>query len=250
MKELTRRDLLGASILGLALSGEASAQPTPARPMRIVIAGAHPDDPETAAGGTMALLADKGHEVFALYLTRGEPGIRRKTHDQAAAIRTAEAIKACEILKAKPVFAGQIDGSTELNPARYEQFRSILLDLKPDIAMTHWPVDTHRDHRAVSLLTYDAWLMSKKSFALYYFEVETGSQTQLFHPTHYVDITSTESRKREACFAHVSQAGPHFYDEHDAMNRFRGMEHGCKFAEAFVHHNQGPGGMLRMLNSD
>jgi LmbE family N-acetylglucosaminyl deacetylase len=199
-----------------------------------VVAGAHPDDPESAAGGTMALLADQGHDVVALYLTRGEAGIRRKSHEEAAAIRTAEATKACQILNARPVFAGQVDGSTEINPKRYEEYRQVLLDLKPDIVLTHWPVDTHRDHRAASLLTYDAWLASKKSFALYYFEVMTGAQTQVFRPTHYVDITTVEPRKREACFAHVSQDPPHFYDQHAVMNQFRGMEHGCKYAEAFV----------------
>jgi LmbE family N-acetylglucosaminyl deacetylase len=236
MRNLTRRDLLGSSaMLGLALSGVAGAQTGQSNlKMRVVVAGAHPDDPESAAGGTMALLADQGHDVVALYLTRGEAGIRRKSHEESAAIRTAEAIKACQILKARPVFAGQIDGSTEISPKRYDEYRQVLLDLKPDIVLTHWPVDTHRDHRAASLLTYDAWLASKKSFALYYFEVMTGTQTQGFRPTHYVDITSVESRKREACFAHVSQDPPHFYDQHAVMNEFRGMEHGCKYAEAFV----------------
>ena len=222
-------------MLGLALSGITNAQTNGAQPkLRVIVAGAHPDDPESAAGGTMALLADQGHDMVALYLTRGEAGIRRKSHEEAAAIRTAEAIKACQILKARPVFASQIDGSTEINPKRYDEYRQVLLDLKPDIVLTHWPVDTHRDHRAASLLTYDAWLASKKSFPLYYFEVMTGTQTQVFHPTHYVDITTTEPRKRDACFAHVSQDPPHFYDQHAVMNQFRGMEHGCKYAEAFI----------------
>jgi LmbE family N-acetylglucosaminyl deacetylase len=248
MKSFSRRKLLGSSAtLGLALSGFAEGQLEESpRKQRIVVAGAHPDDPESAAGGTMALLADQGHDVVALYLTRGEAGIRRETHEQAAAIRTAEAIKACQILKARPVFAGQIDGGTEINPKRYDEFRAVLLDLKPDIVITHWPVDTHRDHRAVSLLAYDAWLASKRSFALYYFEVMTGTQTQVFHPTHYVDITSTEARKREACFAHASQDPPHFYDQHAIMNQFRGMEHGCKYAEAFVcQAESGVGGIPR-----
>jgi LmbE family N-acetylglucosaminyl deacetylase len=246
MKFFSRRTLLGSSAaLGLGLAGVAEGQADAGSgKRRVVVAGAHPDDPESAAGGTMALLADQGHDVVALYLTRGEAGIRGKTHEEAAAIRTAEAIKACQILKARPVFAGQIDGSTELNPKRYDEFRAVLLDLKPDIVLTHWPVDTHRDHRAAALLTYDAWLASKRAFALYYFEVMTGTQTQLFHPTHYVDITTTEPRKREACFVHASQDPPHFYDEHALMNQFRGMEHGCRCAEAFVSQvDSGVGGI-------
>ena len=248
MDTISRRGLLGrsASVAAVAAAPLTTfAADTPHdRKLKIIVAGAHPDDPESAAGGTMARYADLGHDVVALYLTRGEAGIRGKSHDEAAAIRTEESKKACEILKARPIFAGQIDGSTEVNVARYDDYRKRLDAERPDLVFTHWPIDTHRDHRAVSLLTYDAWLRLDKPFALFYFEVMTGTQTQCFRPTHYVDITATEQRKRDACFAHASQDPPHFYDMHSVMNQFRGMEHGCKYAEAFVHEDQGPQGML------
>jgi LmbE family N-acetylglucosaminyl deacetylase len=141
-------------------------------------------------------------------------------------------------LKARPVFAGQVDGATELNAQRYEEFRRLLEAERPDVVFTHWPVDSHRDHRITSMLVYDAWLGAGKKFALYYFEVDAGAQTQLFRPTQYVDITATEERKRRACYAHTD--GPNFYPQyHDLMNRFRGLECGRKFAEAFVEHFQG-----------
>ena len=38
--------------------------------------------------------------------------------------------------------------------------------------------------------------------------------------------------------AHKSQDPQGFYAAHDLMNRFRGREHGCKYAEAFVLHEQ------------
>src|SRR3954447_12580903 len=85
------------------------------RKLKVVVVGAHPDDPESSCGGTMARYADLGHEVVAVYLTRGEAGIKGKTAEEAAAIRTAEAQRACSILKASAVFAGQIDGKAEVN---------------------------------------------------------------------------------------------------------------------------------------
>jgi LmbE family N-acetylglucosaminyl deacetylase len=180
-----------------------------------------------------------GHEVTILYLTRGEAGIAGKSHQEAAAIRTAEAEKACATLGARPLFAGQIDGDTEVNRARYADFHKILESAHPDLVLTHWPIDTHPDHRAASLLAYDAWLASGRKFALYYYEVDQGEQTQIFHPTHYIDITQTESRKRSACFLHASQhPETDFWPLHDMMNRFRGMECGVKYAEGFVRHNQ------------
>ena len=48
----------------------------------------------------------------------------------------------------------------------------------------HWPIDSHRDQRAASLLTYDAWLEGGRTFDLYYCEVDQGQQTQVFTPTH------------------------------------------------------------------
>ena len=92
-------------------------------------------------------------------------------------------------------------------------------------------------------MTYDAWLRLGRSFTLLYFEVMSGSQTQQFSPTDYVDITATEDRKAHACFAHKSQDPAGFYDHHDKMNRFRGLESGHKFAEAFVRHVQSPGSL-------
>lgn len=125
MGKITRRELLGTSALvvgtaalpGLGLEG--SGNDTAARKkMKIMVTGGHPDDPESGCGGTIALYSNLGHEVVILYLTRGEAGIEGKRAQEAAVIRTAECEKACAILKARPLFAGQIDGSTEINAER------------------------------------------------------------------------------------------------------------------------------------
>jgi N-acetylglucosamine malate deacetylase 1 len=250
MEPWTRRQLLlGSSLLAAgSLAASTIEEPPATAPskLKVLVAGAHPDDPESGCGGTIARYVDQGHEVAVVYLTRGEAGIAGKSHEAAAAIRTAEAKKACDILKARPLFAGQIDGGTEVSSARYDAFRKLLDAEKPDVIFTHWPIDSHRDHRACSLLVYDAWLRSGRKSALYYFEVDLGSQTQCFRPTHFVDITATEPRKRAACLAHESQdAAADFYSKyHVKMHQFRGMESGFSLAEAFVHHDQSPSGRL------
>ncbi len=245
MEGMSRRHLLTAgttiaSGLALGLWRAEAADPSAPR-LKIVIAGAHPGDPEAACGGTMARLADLGHEVVALYTTRGEAGIRGKTHAQAATIRTREAEQACKQLGARPVFAGQIDGATEVTSERYDQFGHILKAEQPQLVLTHWPIDSHRDHRATALLVYDAWLNLGRKFGLYYYEVGTGEETQHFRPTHYVSIMTTEARKRAACFVHASQGPAKFYALQKEMHRFRGLEAGCDQAEAFIHHEQSPG---------
>ncbi len=205
------------------------------RPLRVVCVGGHPDDPESGCGGTLARYVEAGHSVSVIYLTRGEAGIRGKSASEAAAIRTAEAEKACKILGAKPVFAGQIDGATELNRKRVEELRELLLAENPDVVFTHWPLDTHLDHQIASLLAYRTYVAQPQRFSLYYFEVDLGSQTMGFKPTHYVDITSTREKKKAALYAHASQNPEGIYrNHHEVMEQLRGRESGVAAAEAFV----------------
>jgi LmbE family N-acetylglucosaminyl deacetylase len=233
-----RRSFLATSFLAAPGFAAASTgfEERPARPLKIVCVGGHPDDPESGCGGTLALFAAAGHKVTIVYLTRGERGIEGKSLDEAARIRTAEAQRACEILAATPVFAGQIDGATELNADRVRTFIELLTKEQPDIVLTHWPVDTHMDHQVASLLAFRAWLALQQSFSLFYFEVNAGEQTKVFLPTEYVDITPVRDQKKRALFAHVSQDGEGIYrDHHGPMAQFRGREIGVAAAEAFVH---------------
>lgn len=207
--------------------------------MKIVCVGGHPDDPESGCGGTLAKLAKAGHDVTIIYLTTGEAGIEGKSHAQAHDIRKQESINACRILKVKPVFAGQIDGDTVVNNEWYKRIQNLLEQEKPDIVFTHWPIDSHRDHQAASLLTMQAWLRTKKKFLLYFFEVCIGMQSMIFHPTDYVDITDTQEQKREALYCHASQHPDIIYGKHghSSMEEFRGREINVKAAEAFVKLN-------------
>ena len=250
MHPISRRDVLVRTGIAAATALPATfaaAQVEAGRGgLKVLVAGAHPDDPESGCGGTIARYSDLGHSVTVLYLTRGEAGIRGKSHDEAGKIRTLEAEKACQILKARPTFAGQINGAVEVNDARYTEVRVLIEAEKPDVVLTHWPIDSHPDHRACSSLTYDAWLHLGRKFALYYFEVDLGAQTQNFRPTNYVNVTKVEDRKRDACMAHVSQnpAADFWGKYHEPMLRFRGMESGFSRAEAFVHQDQSPIGRL------
>jgi N-acetylglucosamine malate deacetylase 1 len=80
----------------------------------------------------------------------------------------------------------------------------------------------------------------EKRFALYYCEVSSGEDTLQFAPTHYVDITKFESRKRLACYAHASQSPDRYYALQELVTRMRGIESGHKQAEAYIRHVQSP----------
>ncbi|MBY0480944.1 MAG: PIG-L family deacetylase [Chitinophagaceae bacterium] len=205
---------------------------------KVVCLGAHPDDPESGCGGTLAALRKAGHEVTIIYLTAGEAGIDGVSHDQAATIRKKEASDACKILDAKNIFAGQIDGDTIMNNEWLQKLKQIIANENPDILFAHWPLDAHKDHQVASLIAIQSWLRLGKKFALYFFEVCIGEQSFVFHPTDYVDITNTQEQKRKAVYCHLSQDPPGIYQcGHAAMEDFRGREMGVKSAEAFIRMN-------------
>jgi LmbE family N-acetylglucosaminyl deacetylase len=210
---------------------------------KIVVVGGHPDDPECGAGGTVPLLVKAGHEVTLMYFTNGDEGIEGKSHEEAAAIRKKESIEACKILGAKPLFVNQVDGESVVTNPEMRRFQKLLWAEKPDIVFAHWPIDSHKDHQLSSVLTIQSWMESPDQFALYFYEVCTGYQTFLFHPTDYVDITETQQLKWKALECHASQniiGSDGKYTKtmedcgHPSMEDFRGKEIGSHAAEAFV----------------
>ncbi len=215
------------------------------RGRKILVAGGHPDDPECGCGGLMVRCARAGWDVVAVYLTGGEAYVAGgadamggHTGAEIAGIRRVEALRACEILGARALFVGQIDAQTEVSGQSYADVAAVVGAEDPDALFTHWPVDTHRDHRAMALLAYDAWLQHGRRAAFGYYEVLSGMQTQNFRPTDFVDVSDTISVKQEALRAHVSQGPDWWVDYHEEMARFRGREYGCDYAEAFVRHDQ------------
>ncbi|HWE83579.1 MAG TPA: PIG-L deacetylase family protein [Terracidiphilus sp.] len=228
---MNRRQLLKGTGVAAMASAVGYASPVAAglpRKFKIIVTGGHPGDPEYGCGGTVARLVAAGHDVMLLYLNDG-------AWETSAEIRIAEAKKACEILKARPAWAGQANGHAIVDDAHYEAFHRIVAAENPDAVFSQWFIDNHPDHRAIANLTYEAWNRMKRRFALYYYEVSNGEDTMQFNaPTHYVDITGVLDTKKAACYAHASQNPDFFYTLQDTVAAFRGLTSGYKRAEAFI----------------
>jgi LmbE family N-acetylglucosaminyl deacetylase len=247
-KESARRNFIKLSATGLGglavapMVGTASETTTlhTAVPLdkklAVVCIGAHPGDPEFGCGGTMAKYRGAGHSVTFLYLTRGEASDPAKSYSEMAALRTKEAETSCQILNVKPRFASQIDGNTVLDKHKNEEMEKLILAEAPDVVFAQWPVDAHPDHQVTGLLALTAWVRSGRRFHLYFYEVNTGSETMAFTPTDYVDITAVRDRKKQAIFAHKTQDPIKTYTDYfEPLEVFRGLEAGVTAAEAFIH---------------
>ena len=199
--------------------------------VKVVVFGGHPDDPESACGGLIALLTQAGHEVICAYGTcfRGD---RKIDGEPEAVVRRREAIAACQQLGATPKFFDYAHEKLFADASTLEAVRSWLDEVKPGVVVVHWPLDMHPNHHVVSSLVWQCYKRSG-GWNLYFFEVETDQQSISFRPELYLDIGSVRDLKKRALECHVSQHIEDVWKLHDAMQRRRGDECGVRYAEAY-----------------
>ncbi|MBO0340783.1 MAG: bacillithiol biosynthesis deacetylase BshB1 [Bacteroidota bacterium] len=122
----------------------------------ILVFGAHPDDAELGAGGTIAKEVSKGKKVGIVDLTRGELGTRG-----SAEIRDKEAAKAAEILgvavRENMEFA---DGFFVNDKEHQLELIKIIRKYQPEIVLCNAVDDRHIDHGKGSKLVSDACFLS------------------------------------------------------------------------------------------
>jgi N-acetylglucosamine malate deacetylase 1 len=207
--------------------------------LKVVVFGAHPDDPESGAGGLIALLSRQGHEVIAAYGTsfRSE---RQFFGRPEAEVRRTEAMAACRILGATAKFFPYAHEKLTADPETVQAIGNWLDELKPDVVVTHWPLDTHPNHHAVSSLIWQCY-SRRGGWSLYFFEVMTDQQSIGFKPELYLDIEPVRDIKRRSLDVHKSQNPDEIWRYHEKMHRARGAECGRQFAEAYTLVEAKPG---------
>lgn len=224
--------LLGVLLLSWFSAGTVvHAADTPTQKLRVVVFGGHPDDPETGAGGLITTLTQAGHEVIVGYATSFR-GDRRLGGEPEAVVRQREARAACKVMGATPKFFPFAHEKLEADAETLNAVTAWLEEIKPDIVVTHWPLDTHPNHQVASSLVWRSY-RARGGWNLYFFEVMTDQQTLGFPPTLYLNIESVRAVKREACYCHASQGPAAFWPVHEAMHRRRGAESGVSHAEAY-----------------
>ena len=137
-------------------------------PGRVLAVYAHPDDPEIAAGGTLARWAAAGSTVWVLITTRGDKGAPDDPDidpDALATRRVAETAAAAKLLGFAGHFHldypdGELPDDLDLRAAIVRRVR----ELRPEVVLCPDPTavffgDTyfnHRDHRVTGWAALDA----------------------------------------------------------------------------------------------
>ena len=212
--------------------------------------GAHPDDIELGAGGTLAGLSRQGKSIGLVDLTAGEMGTRGTLE-----IRAEEAQKAAIVLGASlRLNLGWPDGFFEYNKAHLTQVVTLLRRYRPDLVILNAPNDRHPDHGRASRIVSDAIFYA----GLRKFETEGLEAWRPRAQYHYVqfytiepgilvDVSQDFSTKIESIRAHASQfydpnskepetviASKSFFDSIEGRALDLGKLIGVRYAEAFV----------------
>lgn len=219
--------------------------------MKILAIGCHPDDLEIGCGGTLALYARGGNDVYMCHIANGNMGHAIIMPGDLAEIRTAEAEASGSVLGAKKVFNLDVPDLL-VDSHDEEQVKNvveIIRTVSPDVIITHSPDDYMRDHVETSRLVFNASFSSSiphyntgsRSWPviapLYYMDTLAGVG---FLPEEYTDITETLETKLNALEKHESQLkwmkdhdGIDFLDFVRTVSKFRGLQCGVKYAEGF-----------------
>jgi LmbE family N-acetylglucosaminyl deacetylase len=141
-------------------------------PRRVLTIGAHPDDAEFGAGGTLSRWAEAGADITILVITDGSKGSWDPDEDQDALVarRIAEQRAAADVLGARHCeHLGYIDGELEYTMALRNDIAVAIRRFTPDVMLTHDPwqrYQLHPDHRAAGMAAVDGAVTARESLAL------------------------------------------------------------------------------------
>ncbi len=185
-------------------------------PERVLAVGAHPDDIEFGAGGTLAKWAAKGCRVTLLVMTDGSKGSwdPGADPDVLAATRNAEQEAAADRLGVGEVrHLGYVDGELEYTMELRKELCRQIRDVRPDVVLSHDPwqrYQLHPDHRATGWAVVDGVVAARDH--LFFPEQGLAAHRPAAvllwsadEPDHWEDIGATFSVKIEALLCHSSQ---------------------------------------------
>jgi CheY-like chemotaxis protein/LmbE family N-acetylglucosaminyl deacetylase len=196
--EFLQKPLLPERLLAVASTLAAKGRAARLASRQVVLAiGAHPDDAEIAAGGTLAVHHDLGHETVILTLCSAGPG---------------EAAAAATVLGAELYLEDLQDTGIAEGDPTISVIARVVDAVQPTTIYTHSAHDVHQDHRN----THSAALVAARGIGRFYC-FQSPSATVDFRPTRFVTIDGQLDRKLKAIASFDSLAELRTYLDPDLV---------------------------------
>lgn len=190
-------------------------------PPRVMAVGAHPDDVEIGAGGSLAKWSAMGSIVTIVVCSDGGAGSpERDTQPSEIAVRRkSEQCAAAEVLGVRRVeMLGLPDGGLEDTREFRESLVRLIREHRPEVILSHDPFVraqlVHRDHRIAGQVVLDAVYPYARDHLHYPEHLANGLQPHRVascllwesdDPDVVVDVTQTLAIKTRALEHHASQ---------------------------------------------
>jgi LmbE family N-acetylglucosaminyl deacetylase len=185
---------------------------------RILCVGAHSDDIEIGAGGTLLDLAERNSDLEIYWVVFSAPGTRAEEARSSAGDFLAGVTR-------KQIKIGSFRESYFPSewPAIKDWFEKLRSEIEPDIVFTHYRDDRHQDHRVLSDLAWNTF----RNHLIFEYEI-LKYDGDLGRPNVFVPLSERLcARKIELLLKHFkTQSTKHWFtsDTFEAMHRIRGVE--------------------------
>ena len=212
---------------------------------RVMVIGAHPDDPEFGCAGTVIKWAQAGKSITYVLLTSGDKGSHEpELHPgRLAALRESEQRAAAHELGVEQVlFLRHPDGVLQNTLELRRQICALIREHRPHILMTidAWrPYQLHPDHRAAGLAAMDA-IYSAREWHIFPEQLVDGmepwrvEEAYLFwteNADHWEDISACIDTRISALMRHASQVR----DVEKLAQRIREWTHEMGQGQGYAH---------------
>lgn len=181
---------------------------------------AHPDDAEILAGGTLALLRQKGWKVYIATMTPGQAGSTQLNALEISEVRRKEAIAAAAVIGATARCLECEDVFITYDKPTLQRVITLFREVQPTLVITASPEDYMLDHEITSHLAQTACLAAtipniktekgellKQVPHLYYADAVQGKNRygDEIVGDILVDVTNVMQTKEEMLLCHYSQ---------------------------------------------
>lgn len=191
--------------------------------------GAHADDIEIGAGGTVLRLAAEGRLASVTWV------VFSGTPERAAEARASAALFLAGVEQRRVEVAGFTDGFLPWAGDQVKRlFERLKGEVRPDLVLTHRRADAHQDHRLLAELTWNTW----RDHLVLEYEIPKYDG-DLGQPNVFVTLDRSRcERKIELLLEHFSSQRDRRWFTEDtfwSILRLRGLESNSPstYAEAF-----------------